>query len=489
MRPLVLVGAPGSGSSELADLVAKRIHARVQTVDAAGLARLLDSETLEPTIFDVASEAWLDRATRVRALDRCVVVGVESLGRDGARTASNGAASDVDLWAHLTVPFRESHQVVSGLIESREASVEKILDLWRRDPIAVAVGEQSYVVDIGHGIFAERCSKVLQGATATLVVTDSNVDRLYGERLVRAVEESGTRVVRTVFEAGEAHKHLGTLQGIFEQAQRDGIDRSCRVLAFGGGVVTDIGGFAAATWMRGISWISVPTTLLGMVDASVGGKTAVDLGEGKNAVGAFWQPSGVICDVEWLLSETNRNYSSALAEVVKTALIGDPELFEVLERECAGVLSRDVRLMAELVRRCIRVKARIVGLDEREQGLRAVLNLGHTIGHALEASAGLGSRTHGEAVSLGLVAACRLGVRHGVTPAELERRVVALLTKLGLPMRLQAAELRAAAEIVGLDKKRKGSSVKFVFARGIGEVSIQPVVLEDLRTAMPDLAG
>ena len=240
--------------------------------------------------------------------------------------------------------------------------------------------------------------------------------------------------------------------------------------------------------MRGLRWVAAPTTLLGMVDASVGGKTGIDLGEAKNAVGAFWQPSGVICDVQWLLTETDKNYSSALAEVVKTAIIGDPELFEVLEQDHEAILHRDLDLMIDVVHRCVRVKARVVGLDEREQGLRAVLNLGHTLGHALETVVGLGMRTHGEAVSLGLVAAMRAGVRLGWTRADLSERVVRLLQVLGLPVVLEARELEAATQLVAFDKKRKGSKIKFVFAKAMGFVVVEPVALELLRELMPLLA-
>ncbi|MGC4069665.1 MAG: 3-dehydroquinate synthase family protein [Polyangiaceae bacterium] len=202
------------------------------------------------------------------------------------------------------------------------------------------------------------------------------MDRLHGERLRAGVAATGMRVEPMVLPPGEETKCLATLGSIFDRALERGIDRSCWVMAGGGGVVTDISGLVAALWMRGLKWVGIPTTLLAMVDASVGGKTAVDHGMGKNSVGAFWQPSLVVCDVEWLTTEGERNYVGALAEVVKTALIGDVELFESLEREIARVRARDLDLLTEIVRRCVAVKARIVGLDERESGLRAVLKFG-----------------------------------------------------------------------------------------------------------------
>ena len=252
-------------------------------------------------------------------------------------------------------------------------------------------------------------------------------------------------------------------------------------MGLGGGVVTDMTGFAAATFLRGVAWVAVPTTLLAMVDASVGGKTGVDLGQAKNAVGAFWQPRGVVCDAELEATEPARGYTSALAEIVKTAIIGDADLFELVESERAAVRAREPELVAELVRRSVRVKARIVGLDERESGLRAVLNLGHTIGHALEAQAGFERLTHGEAVSLGLVAALRVGERIGQTPRALAERVSALLEDLGLPTALSREPLAEATGLLGLDKKRAGSRVRFVVARELGQVDTIDMELAELK--------
>ncbi len=225
-----------------------------------------------------------------------------------------------------------------------------------------------------------------------------------------------------------------------------------------------------------------------MVDASVGGKTGVDLGPAKNAVGAFWQPSAVLCDADYLKTESERGYRSGLAEAVKTAIIGDPELFELLERESAGIAARDSELLTDIVRRCIRVKARVVSADPREAGLRAVLNLGHTVGHALEAQAGFERLTHGEAVSLGMVAALRIGQQLGHTPAELAARTQAILEQLQLPTAIEEEPLADAAELIGHDKKRAGSRVHFVFAKGLGAVETVPLDLAQLREMARALA-
>jgi shikimate kinase/3-dehydroquinate synthase len=241
--------------------------------------------------------------------------------------------------------------------------------------------------------------------------------------------------------------------------------------------------------LRGVAWVAVPTTLLAMVDASVGGKTGVDFGPAKNSVGAFWQPRGVLCDARWLETEEPRGFKSALAEVVKTALIGDPALFQLLERETPRVLARDPAVVSELVRRCVALKAWVVGSDEREAGQRATQNLGHTVGHALEAEGGYSRLTHGEAVSLGLVAALRLGARMGKTPPSVVQRTEQLLKSLGLPTAVEAEPVAEAAKLLGHDKKRAGHFVKFVFAEEVGQVSVEPQPVEELRQRVIGLAS
>jgi shikimate kinase / 3-dehydroquinate synthase len=212
----------------------------------------------------------------------------------------------------------------------------------------------------------------------------------------------------------------------------------------------------------------------------VGGKTAVDLLSAKNAVGAFWQPQAVVCDTSLLATEPERGYTGALAEVVKTGLVGDPVLLELLESRAADVRAQDTPWVSELVRRSLRVKARVVSLDERESGHREALNLGHTIGHALEAEAGYTGLSHGEAVSLGLVAVLRIGQKQGWTPVPVVERTVALLSALGLPVSLDGAALARAVALIAHDKKRAGSMVQLVVVREAGQVRLIPVPVDDL---------
>jgi len=484
-RPLIVVGPPASLKSKVAQVVSARSGRRLATADVTTLQKQWGAH--DAPVIEVSSEVWLDRALRVEAMDRCIVIAVLCSGSRDTEPLGHGSL-EARLWRAAAGAFEEAHCVVyveEGAVE--EAAREALL-VWQRDPIAVAAGERSYRVEVGHGFVDSRLSGLLVGSATNLVVTDSNVERLYGARFDEALLASGSRLVKVVFEAGEQQKHLQTLTKIYEAAQLGGIDRSSKVVAIGGGVVTDVAGFAAATWMRGLRWFGISTTLLGMVDASVGGKTAVDFGEGKNAVGAFWQPSGVVCDTELLGTESERNFKGALAEVVKTALIGDRELFELLESERQSIAHRDPALLAEVVRRCVRVKARIVGADETEKGIRATLNLGHTVGHALEAAGGYGRWSHGEAVSLGLVAALRIGVRLGFTPCGIVERIVRLQQALGLPVALDSGDLRVASPLLGHDKKRAGKSIQFIVVEDVGCVTQRMLVLEDLRAMLPAIA-
>lgn len=485
-RPLIVVGPPASLKGKVAQVLSARSGRRLATADATTL--LAEWSGHDAPVIEVSSEAWLDRALRVAAMDRCVVVAVVCVGSHAAQPVAP-ASLEAKLWRAAAGAFEEAHCVVYVEDGTVEEAATEVLQVWERDPIGVAAGERSYRVEVGRGIVDSRLSGLLVGSATNLLVTDSTVERLYGARFEAALLASGSRLVKVVFEAGEQQKHLQTLTKIYEAAQLGGIDRSSKVVAIGGGVVTDVAGFAAATWMRGLRWFGISTTLLGMVDASVGGKTAVDFGEGKNAVGAFWQPSGVVCDTELLVTEGERNFRGALAEVVKTALIGDRELFELLESEAPAIARRDSALMAEVVRCCVRVKARIVGEDETEKGLRATLNLGHTVGHALEAVGGYGRLSHGEAVSLGLVAALRIGVRLGFTPSGIAERIVRLQEALELPVVLDSGDLRAAGELLCHDKKKTGKSIRFIVVEDVGCVTHRTLLVEELRAMLAAIAG
>jgi len=525
LRPLIVNGFMASGKSSVGKRVSElagrpfidldsrieaRFGAKVSSIFAERgepafrqaerdelLAALKTTDA--PPVIAVGGGCLVRRELRLRAIDEAVVVSLqvsadEVVARVGEDTSRPNLAGDARGRAEELLELRaEAYAEAHARIETRGASTHdvalKALAVWKRDPIGVASGESSYSVDVGSGVAPELLAAAVEPSTALLLLSDHNVAPLHAAPLEALLGAAKKRVARFDFTPGEQHKHLGSIQRALEAALASGLDRKSRLVGLGGGVTTDMTGFTAATYLRGVNWVALPTTLLSMVDASVGGKTGVDLGEAKNAVGAFWQPSAVLCDVDYLETEPERGYRSGLSEAVKTALIGDPELFELLEREAEGITRRDASLLAEIVRRCVRVKARIVSADPREAGLRAVLNLGHTVGHALEAQAGFERLTHGEAISLGLVAALRIGQRLGHTPPELALRTQRLLERLQLMTAIEREPLPEAAELIGHDKKRAGSRVNFVFARALGDVFTQPLDLAELRALTRGLAA
>ena len=442
--------------------------------------------------------ALLSRPTRLHALDRAVVVTLSCAPAEIARRAGSASgrplldSDDVErrateLLAQRALAYAEAHATIPTDNATPEAVAAAVEAVWRRDPLAVAAGTSSYAVEVGQGLVKERLPELTRGASLAFLVSDQNVEPLHAAVVREAFGSLGH--AELILEPGERHKQIASVERIWRRALAAGADRKSCFVGLGGGVVTDITGFAAASFLRGVRWVGLPTTLLAMVDASVGGKTGVDLEQAKNAVGAFWQPSGVLCDVALEATEPERGYVSALAEVVKTALIGDSALLDRLEENQPAVRARAPGLVAEMVRRSVRVKARVVSFDERESGLRAVLNLGHTYGHALEAEAGFEGLTHGEAVSLGLVAALRAGARLGHTPPELVERVTRLLDALGLPTELRRERLTEAAELIALDKKRAGKKLQFVVARDAGRVETVELEVDLLRKLAPELAS
>jgi len=517
-RPLIVNGFMASGKSSVGKRIAElagrpfidldsRIEARFgapitrifseqgevafRNAEREELISVLETSSDAAPVVAVGGGCLVRRELRLQAIDQAVVVSlqvtadevVERVGEDASRP---NLAGDTRRRAEELLELRGgAYAEAHARLETRGASTQdvavKALAVWRRDPLAVAAGESSYAVDVGRGVGPAHVLAASEPSTAILLLSDQNVAPLHAARLESLFLAAKKRIARLDFTPGEQHKNLASVQQALEAALAAGLDRKSRLVGLGGGVTTDMTGFVAASYLRGVSWVALPTTLLAMVDASVGGKTGVDLGSAKNAVGAFWQPSAVLCDVDYLKTEPVRGYKSALAEVVKTALIGDPVLFELLERESAGIVARDPDLLTDIVRRCIRVKARIVSADPREAGLRAVLNLGHTVGHAVEAQAGFERLTHGEAISLGLVAALRIGEKLGHTPSELAERTRRLLGTLELMTAIEDEPLADAAELIGHDKKRAGSKVSFVFARGLGDVIIKPLDLAELR--------
>ena len=318
-----------------------------------------------------------------------------------------------------------------------------------------------------------------------VVVTDSNVRRRLWPKLRRARRHLHELPEPIVIDAGEQHKNMRTLTRVHREFLARNLDRNSVVLALGGGMVTDLAGFAASTWMRGIAWMAAPTTLLGMVDASIGGKVAVNLGTTKNIVGAFHQPDAVLIGTRALSTLPARERRGGLAEVVKYAMIADASFFRSLESAGGKLLKAQASRDAELVTRCARIKARVVEADEKESGQRAMLNFGHTIGHVLETRSRF-SLSHGEAVGLGMLVACRLAEITGVAGLAPRQRLSDLLRQWRLPVRLAARiPWSRVWSTLQQDKKTLHGTPRFVLTPRIGRVSVgHEVPAESIRQAL-----
>lgn len=347
--------------------------------------------------------------------------------------------------------------------------------------VHVELGERSYDIVIGRNI---RIGTVLKqtGATGGLLVSDSNIDPVHGDACQAGLESIGLEVARLVIPAGEQSKSMTSLCRIYDRALELGLDRFSFMVALGGGMIGDLVGFAAATYMRGIALAQVPTSMLAMVDSSVGGKTGVNLEQGKNLVGSFYQPVEVAVDLALLETLPEREFVSGLAEVVKYGVIDDFELFELIEANVDGVLQRSGKLLEQIVARCCEIKAGIVSEDEREGGRRAILNFGHTFGHALENAEGYGRLLHGEALAVGMVYAAELSAWECGLPVDQKERISKLLRSLGLPVSPADAGMtwNMLREKMTADKKTRASVPRFVLAEGIGSVIIGRTVSEEV---------
>ncbi|WHZ19700.1 MAG: 3-dehydroquinate synthase [Rhodanobacteraceae bacterium] len=343
--------------------------------------------------------------------------------------------------------------------------------------IEVGLPAHRYPIRIGRGLLDQPdiWRDAIRGGHA-LIVSDGNVAPLYAQRLrdaLAAAHGSTIRCETLALPAGEAHKNLDAVSKIFDALARLGATRDACILALGGGVVGDIAGFAAACWMRGIDFVQCPTTLLAMVDSSVGGKTGVDHPAGKNLIGAFHQPRAVVADLDTLATLPDRELRAGLAEVVKTACIGDADFFAWLETHANALLARDVAALTHAIATCCRFKAGVVERDERETGERALLNFGHTFGHAIETETGYGALLHGEAVAIGMVLAARLSERLGMSNETDTERLRGLLQRFGLPTAVPPGiDADALLAHMRLDKKNRAGALRLILWRGIGNAEI-----------------
>jgi 3-dehydroquinate synthase len=341
------------------------------------------------------------------------------------------------------------------------------------DKLIVALGERSYPIYIGAGLIdrADFYAPHVAGRTAA-IVTNETVAPLYAARLQAALAAAGAQPLTITLPDGEAYKDWKTLDRIFAALLEARADRRTVLVALGGGVVGDMAGFAAATYQRGITHVQVPTTLLAQVDSSVGGKTAINHPLGKNMVGAFHQPAAVIADTATLATLPDREYAAGLAEVAKYGAIRDLAFLEWIEGEADALLRRDAAALAHAIRRSCEIKAGIVAEDEREAGTRALLNFGHTFGHAIESAAGYGKWLHGEAVAAGMALAARFSVRQGRLDAAKADRLVRLLERLGLPVAARGFAPDTWLEFMGRDKKNEGGRVTLVLLDDLGDARV-----------------
>ncbi|MDR2163532.1 MAG: 3-dehydroquinate synthase [Clostridiales Family XIII bacterium] len=344
--------------------------------------------------------------------------------------------------------------------------------------LTVGLGERSYDIVIGGGVFASAGARLADLAAdgAICVITDENVNRLYGYALAEALGRVGIGYETFVIPPGERSKNMATLSDIYDWFWKDGrLNRFGLVVAFGGGVVGDLAGFAAATWMRGVRFVQIPTTLLAMVDSSVGGKTGIDTARGKNLVGAFHQPSLVLIDPKLLATLPGREFGAGLAEVVKYGAIASESLFSRLEAK-----GRDVEL-ADVIYECCSIKANIVEADERDTGKRALLNFGHTFGHAIELKYGFERYNHGEAVAAGMHMAACVGERLGVTESGTAGRVGILLSNLDLSF---GKSVDGLIDYMRSDKKVLTDGVKLVLLTHVGDAITRNVAWNELEEAI-----
>jgi 3-dehydroquinate synthase len=344
--------------------------------------------------------------------------------------------------------------------------------------VAVELGDRSYPIMIGSGILSGLGGQ-LRGADVC-VLTNPLVDSLYGEAVRESIEREGGAVHSIVVPDGETSKDFGHLMEVYDALLTHRAQRKTPLIALGGGVIGDLGGFCAATFMRGIPFVQVPTTLLAQVDSSVGGKTAVNHPLGKNLIGVFYQPRLVFIDVDTLNTLPREEFLSGMAEVIKYGVVLDGELFTLLEERREAILNKQRDALIPIIRRSVEIKADVVRQDEREEGLRSVLNFGHTLGHAIERLVGYGRIRHGDAVAKGMAFSADVSLKMGLIPGEVRDRVVGLLTAYGFDLSIPPFNAREYQNALIVDKKSEGAVINYVLTGGIGRFILKKLSVLDI---------
>jgi 3-dehydroquinate synthase len=358
------------------------------------------------------------------------------------------------------------------------------------DKVTIALGDRSYDLLIGPNLLARPESYAgLPPAADVLIVTNTTVGPLYAERLRQALAPVYRRIHQVDLPDGEVYKDWSTLNRIFDALLTAGCDRKTLLFALGGGVIGDMTGFAAACYMRGVPFVQVPTTLLAQVDSSVGGKTAINHPLGKNMIGAFHQPVRVVADLDVLKTLPQREIAAGLAEVIKYGPIADLAFLDWLDDHLAALVAREPAAIAHAVRRSCEIKAQVVASDERESGLRAILNFGHTFGHAIEAGLGYGEWLHGEAVGCGMVMAAELSCRLGLVDTLYVQRLRSIIERAGLPVRGPVLGLDRYLELMRHDKKAEGGEIRFVLFDACGRAVVRPAPDQVVREVLQACTG
>jgi shikimate kinase/3-dehydroquinate synthase len=430
----------------------------LRALEAAGAVVQLEAspETIWERVRQATHRPLLDKPDPQGEIQRLLAARAEAYGRVRIKIQTDGKTPE---------------QIVEE-IRLRTADVGKA---EITQTVRVELGERSYPIEIGRGWIGrlgQHLAPLLPPPGPCLVVTNNEIGPLWGRAVLESLRREGYEVSLILLPEGENHKTMATVGLIHDQALAERHTRQGTVIALGGGVVGDMAGFAAATLLRGVSFIQIPTSLLAMVDSSVGGKTGVNHPLGKNLIGAFWQPVLVGIDLLFLDTLPNDELCSGLAEVIKTAAVADPKLFTYLEENIERALGRDDEVLSHLIGRCCRIKAEVVAEDERESGRRAILNFGHTFGHAAEALAGYKTVRHGEAVAMGMVAATRLAQRRGWMPPPEAQRIESLLERAGLPTRMLPYKPEDYWQAMASDKKVLGGKIRFILPEGLGKARL-----------------
>jgi shikimate kinase/3-dehydroquinate synthase len=512
MKNIILIGFMGTGKSEVGKRLARELGWSFEDTDLQIQDR--EGRTI-PEIFKQSGEATF------RRLEKGIVA--ELARKEGSVIATGGGAvmDPVNLRNlrrnGILISLSASPEAILGrttgsdrpllLHDDRLHKIRELLESRRpyyclsdyrintthRDPrqvvkmiknilssaalIRVELGDRSYSIEIENGNLSQIGGRLVSLGTKgkVAIVTNPRVGRLYGSVVARSLRKSGLDVTPVTLPDGERFKNLKSVSRVYDELLRKSFERSSTILSLGGGVIGDLAGFAAATFMRGIGFVQVPTTLAAQVDASIGGKTGVDHPKGKNLIGAFYQPKSVFIDPDVLKTLHRREFVSGLAEVIKYGVIRDEEFFSYLEDNMDKILTQEPAALSHAIRRSCAIKAEVVQKDEREGGLRKILNYGHTFGHALETATKYRTYLHGEAVSIGVVFAAQLSVRLGLSDAAVARRQIELLKRAGLPVALPKIKTADILKSMTLDKKVSDGRIHFVLAEQIGRVVVRPV--------------